>query len=68
MATNPSIISPFGGQLEAYDAPEGSPDSVFVDDFNHVYEGLCSGVGTWLRLGHPYGVLFDLRFLGALRS
>ena len=46
MATNPSVISSFGGQLEADDAPEGSPDSVFVDDFNHVYEGLSSGVGT----------------------
>lgn len=61
MATNPSIVSPFGGQLEADDAPGGGPDGVFVDDFNHVYEGL-------LRSGHPYGVLFDLRFLGALRS
>lgn len=46
MATNPSVISSFGGQLEADDAPEGGPDCVFVDDFNHVCEGLCPGVGT----------------------
>ena len=46
MATNPSIVSPFGGQLEADDAPEGGPDSVFVDDFYHVCEGFCTGVGT----------------------
>lgn len=46
MATNPSVISSFWGQLEADDAPEGSPYSVFVDDFNHVYEGLSPGAGT----------------------
>lgn len=69
MATNPSIVSPFGGQLEADDAPEGGPDGVFVDDFNHVYVSLCArGWHPWLWSGHPYGVLFDLRFLGALRS
>ena len=40
MPANPFGVSAFGGLLEADDAPEGSPDGVFVDDFNHGFEGL----------------------------
>ena len=69
MPANPFGVSAFGGLLEADDAPEGSPDGVFVDDFYHVYVSLCArGWHPWLMSWHPYRVLLDLRFLGALRS
>lgn len=49
MPTNPFSVSAFGSLLEADDAPEGCPDGVFVDDFYHVFSGLCPGVGTLPR-------------------
>lgn len=49
MPANPFGVSAFGGLLEADDAPEGSPDGVFVDDFYHVFVGLCPGVDTLPR-------------------
>lgn len=64
MATNPSIVSPFGGQLEADDAPEGGPDGVFVDDFNHVCEGLSLNVVAPLRGSFGFAFLGSLALVG----
>ena len=40
MPAYPFGVSALGSQLEADDAPMGCPDDVFVDDFNHGFEGL----------------------------